>query len=157
MEPNSDPLIKELISAANQNLEIDGELLPMFFVHGKDGQTYCLGLQIIDGQKEQIASKMRHFAMEKDADWVMFMTECYMKKYDKKDDMSKEDGKPVRDREGRTEGVMFSLETLSDGCFTAMTSIKEWAGHKVMEPVKFEQSSYGGIFSNLLPDKKVVL
>jgi hypothetical protein len=97
---------------------------------------------------------MRRFAADKNADWTLFLTECYMKRYDETDDYQK-DARPIREQEGREEGVIFTLETKADGDYLAATIIKYKADKKVLPEVTFEEQDGGsqGTFTNLLTNK----
>lgn len=167
MDPNGNKLVQELVEKVKSNLNEDGKLMPTFFVHGerpKDfkldegeedgwedkGALYILGMEIEDGMKQKLAEAMRDFAKSKNADWTMFVTECYMKGYDK-DEEPVNDGTPVRDMPGRIEAVMFSFEG-PDGDYMALAPIRFKADKPCLLEVKFEKNEQPGegTFSNLL-------
>ena len=153
MNPNTDEFIQSIISKTKETLNEEGSLMPMFFVHGRDGKTHICALEIIDGHKEDLAQALRAFARSKGADWTLFLTECYMKSYDKDEDVTS-DTRPVREREGRQEAVIFKLETL-EGNFMAVSPIKFKADMPVLLEVKFEETEKDvGVFENLLGNKE---
>ncbi len=159
MDPNNNVEIKSIIEGVRANLQEHPDLTPMFFVHTKSGENVACVLDIQDGAKEALADFMRKFALEHDAEWTLFLTECWMKKYSPENEAEElKDTRPIRDREGREEAVLFSLETYEDGCYTAICPLKYKADKKVILDVTFEKTAADqrGTFTNLLPNKKAV-
>ena len=159
MDPNSNAMIQDLIEDIKRNLNEHGALMPTFFIHTgpnpddaehPDGTMFVIGMEIEDDNKEALAAAMRKMAVEKNALWTLFVTECYMASFDK-------DEKPpqghVRDMPGRIEAVMMVFESQECG-YISTSPIKFKADKPVITEVKFEKSSGGhGIFSNLIGRK----
>ena len=140
--------VDAIISQARKNLEQDGELAPVFFVHTPKGLAVLITPFENDFQKQLVVMQVKVFAKEHKADWILFVTEGWMVKA--KEGEADSVGRPS-EHPDRVEGVIFSFEAKGEESTMAVVEQTLYTdGHKSFGEVKFEESMTGGTFSNLL-------
>lgn len=152
--------VAAFIETARGLMEKEGELTPVAFVGRFDGGGDIVGgLHLMP--KDMTPKIIRAVAKKIDADYVLFVTEVWLKPMDFKtraeadafyQRMSSEGGQ-VRDMPGRIDAVMFQLETYS-GQFMANVPREGNEGAYTFGEPKFDLSRESmGRFVGMLPPR----
>jgi hypothetical protein len=157
INPSVLAIVNELMKGAQQ-IAKDEELQPFAFVHDKQG-IHAVPMSFGDqASKERAASQVRRAAIDLDADWVFVVLESYMAKFDKDDaefEKVKNGQIRVSQHPKRIEAAVFLLET-KEASFMGHGEITGPMGNRTFPIPDLEEGGQAeGIFSNLLPDKKV--
>jgi hypothetical protein len=157
IDPQALAIVNELMKGAQQ-IAKDEELQPFAFVHA-NGEIHTVAMTFKDqDSKERAASRVRRAVVDLDADWVFVVLESYMAKFDKDDtefEKVKNGEMRVSAHPKRIEAAVFLLET-KEGSYMGHGEITGPMGNRTFPIPDLEEGGKAeGIFSNLLPDKKV--
>lgn len=142
--------VNNIIKLAKENLERDGSLTPIAFIHTPQNQVLLAPLKFEN--KELEMAMLRRICIEKEADFILMISEAWMKKFDKKEEADYDT--PVGQQEGKVEIVIFSLETIGGGTWMGVAEMKEVEGKKTFDTnIKFDDTNLQGRLTNILPDK----
>ena len=151
MNTEREKMVDEIVKQARLNLEHDGEIAPVFFVHTPQGLAVILTPFENDFQKQMVVLQVKAFAHEHKADWLLFVTEGWAVKAKAED--KETIGRPSLHPE-RVEAVIFNLETKGENNAFALAEQTLYTdGHKSFGEVKFEEMPHDagkGTFQNLL-------
>ena len=106
-----------LLKSAKKNLESDGELAPMAFLHTRDNTLGIInGSMFFDSRanKDVISGILRDLIKEKDGDAIFLVTEAWVKKSNAKDKENIEKiiaADSIEHLEGTEEAIMILCET----------------------------------------------
>lgn len=142
-------MVDKIIDLARQNLENDGELVPVFFLGTGKGVVVLATPFDSDMGKDVVAHSVREYTKRVPTDWLLQITEAYMLKLDK-DDATAMNGR-VSEHPNRVECVLFNFQVKGGKSYMAsVETILYPSGKKSFGKVELEESNFDGRFEGLI-------
>jgi hypothetical protein len=155
-------IVEHAIEQSREHMRKFGRVATVAFVGSINDDECSIGIIALESlpNKAKAAQALGMVVREKDADFVLFVSEMYMLEANAK---NMEEARAVereaervgvKNMEGRIDGIMFQLET-GIGHFMGTSEVKEADGVRSFETPTMELiPNYKGTFANLLPKKK---